>query len=154
MKEVVGEISYLRNIRCYSCTSLNAKKVLNDVKDYHWHKWMENMLYVQFTEGCSDSFEPDIALRSGAKSQECQGGMCMKMSLTHHNGTSKVWRGCIPKSQNQIKADCTKVSSNEGSMELCTCDGHLCNNTTKTKSISWLLKISIILYFFINFKFN
>ncbi|CEF70914.1 Hypothetical protein SRAE_X000024400 [Strongyloides ratti] len=145
INKTVGENLYFHNIRCYSCTSLDGEKLLNDIKDYNWHKWMENIRYVPYTDGCSDTFTPDIALRSGAKSQECENGICMKMSLMYLNRTSKVWRGCIPKSKNQIRTDCTKISSNEGSMELCTCDNHLCNNINKIK-YNYILSILFIIF--------
>uniref|UniRef100_A0A0N5A3Q9 UPAR/Ly6 domain-containing protein qvr n=1 Tax=Parastrongyloides trichosuri TaxID=131310 RepID=A0A0N5A3Q9_PARTI len=147
MKTGVFDNYNFRNIRCYSCTSLDAEKILKDVQDYNWHKWIENMRYVPNTEGCSDEFAADIALRSGARSQECEAGLCMKLSLAHINGTAKVWRGCIPKSQNQIRTDCTKISSSQGSMELCTCNGHLCNKSVKINyNIFYLITFTLFAY--------
>uniref|UniRef100_A0A0K0DYZ6 UPAR/Ly6 domain-containing protein qvr n=1 Tax=Strongyloides stercoralis TaxID=6248 RepID=A0A0K0DYZ6_STRER len=152
INKTVGDNLYFHNIRCYSCTSLDGEKLLNDIKDFNWHKWMENIRYAPFTDGCSDTFTPDVALRSGAKSQECENGICMKMELTQVNGTSNVWRGCIPKSKDQIRPDCTKISSNQGSMEICTCNSHLCNSNKKIKYNYILIIIFIIICFYINFN--
>ncbi|KAI1725420.1 hypothetical protein DdX_02078 [Ditylenchus destructor] len=89
----VNESEQQHAIRCYSCTTLNADRLLSDVTDNNWKRWLEN---------------PVIALRSGVQSQECEDGVCLKMWFKE-NG------------------DCTRISSSQGEMEVCTCDGNLCN---------------------------
>uniref|UniRef100_A0A915EPT6 UPAR/Ly6 domain-containing protein qvr n=1 Tax=Ditylenchus dipsaci TaxID=166011 RepID=A0A915EPT6_9BILA len=118
------------SIRCYSCTTLNADRLLSDVQDLNWKRWLENVRYVSRTEQCNDYFEPIDALRSGVRSQECEDGVCLKMWFREAQGSAQVWRSCIPNSQNKIRPDCTRILSSQGEMEVCTCDGNLCNAST------------------------
>ncbi|TMS36273.1 hypothetical protein L596_003475 [Steinernema carpocapsae] len=119
--------SELRTIRCYSCTTMEADRLLEDVQDPNWRQWLDNVRYVPHTDACNDDFVPEYAIRSGVRSQECENGVCMKMWFKEKNGNSQVWRSCIPKSQEQIRSDCTRISSSQGDMEVCTCDSNLCN---------------------------
>lgn len=41
-----------------------------------------------------------------------------------------MWRTCIPSAKGQVRTDCTKISSSEGDMEVCTCEGDLCNGAS------------------------
>ena len=78
------------------------------------------------------------------KNQNCEDGACMKMWFQAKNGAfasnfipqnfriqealriykrlilvsgdSHVWRSCIPKAREQIRSDCTKVSSSQGKL--------------------------------------
>lgn len=107
---------------------MNADRLLSDVQDPNWRRWLENVRYVPNTDECNDDFVPEIALRGGVRSQECENGVCMKMWFSEKNGIGQqVWRSCIPNSQEQIRSDCTRISSSQGDMEVCTCDGNLCN---------------------------
>uniref|UniRef100_A0A914X0J0 UPAR/Ly6 domain-containing protein qvr n=1 Tax=Plectus sambesii TaxID=2011161 RepID=A0A914X0J0_9BILA len=106
---------------------MDADRLLNDVQDANWRRWLENVRFVPKTDQCNDAFLPEAALRSGVRSQECEDGVCMKMWFKEKNGNSQVWRSCIPNAVDQIRSDCTRISSSEGDMEVCTCDGNLCN---------------------------
>uniref|UniRef100_A0A0N5AKK9 UPAR/Ly6 domain-containing protein qvr n=1 Tax=Syphacia muris TaxID=451379 RepID=A0A0N5AKK9_9BILA len=125
----------ITSIRCYSCTTMDADQLLNDVQDPNWRRWLENLRYVPQTEHCNDYFRviPELALRSGVKSQECDNGVCMKMWFKEKQGKSQVWRSCIPNGKLQIRADCTRISSSLGDLEVCTCDSNLCNSFTPLK---------------------
>ncbi|VDD96405.1 unnamed protein product [Enterobius vermicularis] len=58
-------------------------------------------------------FKPELALRSGVKSQECDNGVCMKMWFKEKQG-KRLWRSCIPNGKEQIRSDCTRISSSQG----------------------------------------
>ncbi|KAE9550740.1 hypothetical protein FO519_006041 [Halicephalobus sp. NKZ332] len=60
--------------------------LLCDVQDQNWRRWLENVRFVPNTDECNDSFAPEIALRSGVRSQECENGVCMKMWFREKNG--------------------------------------------------------------------
>lgn len=44
------------DIRCYSCTTMDADELLQDVQDPNWRRWLENVRYVPHTEDCNDPF--------------------------------------------------------------------------------------------------
>lgn len=44
-------------IWCYSCTTLNADRLLNDVQDINWKNWLENVRYVSRAKECNDHFD-------------------------------------------------------------------------------------------------
>ncbi|GMR60312.1 hypothetical protein PMAYCL1PPCAC_30507, partial [Pristionchus mayeri] len=124
-----------KDIRCYSCTTMDAEQLLQDVQDPNWRRWLENVRYVPHTNDCNDPFLTDRALRSGVRSQVCDNGVCMKMWFQQKDGTANVWRSCIPNAREQIRSDCTRISSAQGDMEVCTCDSHLCNSSPLQLSI-------------------
>uniref|UniRef100_A0AC34PWD1 Protein quiver n=1 Tax=Panagrolaimus sp. JU765 TaxID=591449 RepID=A0AC34PWD1_9BILA len=138
----------MRTIRCYSCTTMDADRLLSDVQDQNWRRWLENVRFVPNTEECNDNFAPEIALRSGVRSQECENGVCMKMWFREKNGNSQVWRSCIPNAQEQIRSDCTRITSSQGDMEVCTCDGNLCNKSALSSTNILLLFASVLWYLF------
>uniref|UniRef100_A0AC35G3X6 Uncharacterized protein n=1 Tax=Panagrolaimus sp. PS1159 TaxID=55785 RepID=A0AC35G3X6_9BILA len=96
---------------------MDADRLLSDVQDQNWRRWLENVRFVPNTEECNDNFAPEVALRSGVRSQECIDGVCMKMWFKEKNGNSQVWRSCIPNAQEQIRSDCTRITSSQGDME-------------------------------------
>lgn len=55
-----------------------------------------------------------------------------------------MWRTCIPSAKGQVRTDCTKISSSEGDMEVCTCEGEFCNGA------STLLKLPLFVIFFLS----
>ncbi|KAK0396637.1 hypothetical protein QR680_001796 [Steinernema hermaphroditum] len=142
--QVSGE---LRTIRCYSCTTMDADRLLDDVQDPNWRQWLDNVRFVPNTDACNDNFLPEHAIRSGVRSQECENGVCMKMWFKEKNGNSQVWRSCIPKSQEQIRSDCTRISSSQGDMEVCTCDGNLCNFSIRP-SATTVISICVFAFLF------
>uniref|UniRef100_A0A914E770 Uncharacterized protein n=1 Tax=Acrobeloides nanus TaxID=290746 RepID=A0A914E770_9BILA len=71
---------------------MNADRLLSDVQDPNWRRWLENVRYVPNTEECNDHFVPEIALRDGVRSQECENGVCMKMWFKERNGNSQIVR--------------------------------------------------------------
>ncbi|CAI79224.1 UPAR/Ly6 domain-containing protein qvr [Caenorhabditis elegans] len=117
-----------QDIRCYACTTIDANAMLSEISDPNWLRWLENVRYVPFSQKCIDYFEVDQALRDGVRSNECSNGVCMKMIFQEKSGINHVWRSCIPNAKEQIRSDCTKITSGEGNLEVCTCDGNLCNN--------------------------
>ncbi|CAI2358234.1 unnamed protein product [Caenorhabditis sp. 36 PRJEB53466] len=125
-----------QDIRCYACTTIDANAMLSEISDPNWLRWLENVRYVPFSQKCIDSFEVDLALRDGVRSSECGQGVCMKMIFQEKNGISHVWRSCIPNARDQIRSDCTKISSGEGNLEVCTCDGNLCNGAVQLKTFA------------------
>uniref|UniRef100_A0A1I7Z433 UPAR/Ly6 domain-containing protein qvr n=1 Tax=Steinernema glaseri TaxID=37863 RepID=A0A1I7Z433_9BILA len=137
----------LRTIRCYSCTTMDADRLLEDVQDPNWRQWLDNVRFVPNTKACNDDFVQAHAIRSGVRSQECENGVCMKMWFKEKNGNSQVWRSCIPKSQEQIRSDCTRISSSQGDMEVCTCDGNLCNFSSRP-SLGAFVSITAVLSLF------
>ena len=46
----------MRTIRCYSCTTMDADRLLSDVQDQNWRRWLENVRFVPNTEECNDNF--------------------------------------------------------------------------------------------------
>lgn len=46
----------MRTIRCYSCTTMDADRLLSDVQDQNWRRWLENVRFVPNTDECNDSF--------------------------------------------------------------------------------------------------
>ncbi|CAL2051533.1 unnamed protein product [Caenorhabditis brenneri] len=135
-----------QDIRCYACTTIDANAMLSEISDPNWLRWLENVRYVPFSQKCIDYFEVDQALRDGVRSNECSNGVCMKMIFQEKNGISHVWRSCIPNAKEQIRSDCTKITSGEGNLEVCTCDGNLCNSgTTRNWFIGVLLAFLFLL---------
>ncbi|KAF1749158.1 hypothetical protein GCK72_025625 [Caenorhabditis remanei] len=128
-----------QDIRCYACTTIDANAMLSEISDPNWLRWLENVRYVPFSQKCIDYFEVDQALRDGVRSNECSNGVCMKMIFQEKNGINHVWRSCIPNAKEQIRSDCTKITSGEGNLEVCTCDGNLCNSGTTFKILTALL---------------
>ncbi|KAL6723286.1 hypothetical protein Aduo_018307 [Ancylostoma duodenale] len=115
--------------RCYVCTTIDANAMLKEIADPNWLRWLENVRYAPYSEQCADDFKVDLALRGGVKNHECSQGVCMKMVIQQKNGMSYVWRSCITQSKKQIRQDCTRVSSSEGNLEVCTCGSNLCNGS-------------------------
>ncbi|CAI5455751.1 unnamed protein product [Caenorhabditis angaria] len=136
-----------QDIRCYACTTIDANAMLSEISDPNWLRWLENVRYVQFSQQCADYFEVDLALRDGVKSTECSNGVCMKMIFQERNGVSHVWRNCIPNAKEQIRSDCTKITSGEGDLEVCTCDGNLCNiSSSKATLISIVFALFFVMF--------
>ncbi|PIC20856.1 hypothetical protein B9Z55_025903 [Caenorhabditis nigoni] len=135
----VLSVAKSQDIRCYACTTIDANAMLSEISDPNWLRWLENVRYVPFSQKCIDYFEVDQALRDGVRSNECSNGVCMKMIFQEKSGISHVWRSCIPNAKEQIRSDCTKITSGEGNLEVCTCDGNLCNSGATFKIVTLLL---------------
>lgn len=50
----------MRTIRCYSCTTMDADRLLSDVQDQNWRRWLENVRFVPNTEECNDNFAVNL----------------------------------------------------------------------------------------------
>uniref|UniRef100_A0A0M3HND8 Zf-RVT domain-containing protein n=1 Tax=Ascaris lumbricoides TaxID=6252 RepID=A0A0M3HND8_ASCLU len=108
----------LTSIRCYACTTMNVDRLLSDVYDATWRRWLANVRFVPKSQQCDDFFEPELALRSGVRNQACNNGVCMKMWFKGNKGNNHIWRGCISKTQKQVRPDCTRILSSEGTSRL------------------------------------
>lgn len=71
---------------CYSCTTLDADQLLREVSDPDWQQWLTRVRNVPKTDSCGIKFDGDTALLNGAQSQQCQGGICMKLWFKERNG--------------------------------------------------------------------
>ncbi|MFH4979174.1 hypothetical protein AB6A40_005883 [Gnathostoma spinigerum] len=140
-------------VRCYSCTTIDANTVLND-DETKWRRWLEDSGYVPTTVGCADSYINENNARSGVITRNCDAGVCMKVWFRGKSDESHVWRSCVPKHQTGIRSECTKISNSQGEMELCTCEGDLCNIADTVASSRLLQFFSWIIVFFILRRFN
>ncbi|KAK6765980.1 hypothetical protein RB195_025722 [Necator americanus] len=118
--------------------------MLKEIADPNWLRWLENVKYAPYSEQCADNFKVELALRGGVRNQECSQGVCMKMVIQQKDGMSYVWRSCISQANKQIRQDCTRVSSSEGNLEVCTCDGNLCNNSVRFSIFPSLIAVSFM----------
>ncbi|KHN88465.1 hypothetical protein Tcan_06423 [Toxocara canis] len=132
----------LSSIMCYTCTTIDADRLLSDLYDATWRRWLQNVRFVPKTQQCGDFFVPELALRSGTRSHACDDGVCMKMWFKEISGNSHVWRGCVPNAHQHVRSDCTRISSSQGEMELCTCDNNLCNMARRVTAFSTLLPLA------------
>ncbi|CAI4225592.1 unnamed protein product [Auanema sp. JU1783] len=120
-----------RDIHCYSCASVDPAIVIKQIQDPIWFNWFSGITVVPKTSYCQDDFKP-----------LCEDGLCLKLLFMEKNGVSNIFRTCIPKAHTRVRPDCTKISSNEGYLEACICDGNLCNSSN---SLMWLLPILVLL---------
>ncbi|CAD5214808.1 unnamed protein product [Bursaphelenchus okinawaensis] len=100
---------------------MDVKQVLKSIQDTNWKSWLSQAISDPKVNECNDPFLPEIAIRAGAKSQECEAGSCLKMSIKEKSGNSFVWRSCLPDSKDSVTTDCTKVTTRTGDLEVCTC---------------------------------
>jgi len=114
--------------KCYSCTTPDAEATLRGVRDKDWQRWLNSVKSVPRSPTCADPFVQDSAVRSGASLEDCVKGVCMKMWFRERSGRIQIWRTCIPNAKGVVRTDCTKITSSEGDMEVCTCDGNACNS--------------------------
>jgi len=114
--------------KCYSCTTPDAEATLRGVQDKDWQRWLNSVRSVPRSPACSDPYDSNVAVRSGALLEDCEKGVCMKMWFQERSGKVQIWRTCIPNAKGVVRTDCTKITSSEGDMEVCTCDGHACNS--------------------------
>lgn len=75
--------------------------------------------------------QPGEALRAGAKSQLCEEGACVKLSVREKTSAALVWRSCLPDAAAHVRSDCTMVTTSAGELEICTCTGNLCNAASR-----------------------
>ncbi|KAL3095404.1 hypothetical protein niasHS_007503 [Heterodera schachtii] len=121
-------------LHCYSCSTIDAVRLMAEVHDPNWHNWLEQVRTVPRTAKCADPFETVSALRHGVRSQLCSDGICLKLWFRDHQkgGDGHVWRWCAKNAEGRLRADCTHIKSSKGELEVCTCEGNLCNGSAKT----------------------
>ena len=73
----------------------------------------------------------------------------MKMWFRERHGEQQVWRSCIRGAQGKIRSDCTKITSGDGDMEVCTCAGHLCNGAATAMLNTIAMIITAAIFFFL-----
>uniref|UniRef100_A0A183BIA8 Protein quiver n=1 Tax=Globodera pallida TaxID=36090 RepID=A0A183BIA8_GLOPA len=102
-----------------------------ELRDPSWRDWLEKVRMVPRTAKCADPFKTVSALRHGVRSQSCTEGICLKLWFRDHQrgGDGHVWRWCAPNGEGRLREDCTRIRSSQGELELCTCEGNLCNGS-------------------------
>ncbi|VDM47226.1 unnamed protein product [Toxocara canis] len=85
----------LSSIMCYTCTTIDADRLLSDLYDATWRRWLQNVRFVPKTQQCDDFFVPELALRSGTRSHACDDGVCMKMWFKEISGPETVTFGGV-----------------------------------------------------------
>uniref|UniRef100_A0A914DR59 Secreted protein n=1 Tax=Acrobeloides nanus TaxID=290746 RepID=A0A914DR59_9BILA len=46
----------LRNNHCYSCTTIDAGRLLSNIEDLNWRRWLDKIRYIPHIEECNDHF--------------------------------------------------------------------------------------------------
>ncbi|VBB29293.1 unnamed protein product [Acanthocheilonema viteae] len=140
-------------MKCYACTTINADRFLDDIQDWSWKKWFENIRFVPKMRQCGDKFNSEDALGVYVKRQACDDGVCMKMAFTFKNsGEAYIWRNCVLNTRNEdVQPGCTQITSSKGTLDVCICDWHLCNGVVRTQIQSFnLFLIQITVSYLVN----
>ncbi|OZC09968.1 hypothetical protein X798_03074 [Onchocerca flexuosa] len=47
-------------MKCYACTTIDADGFLDDIQDWSWKKWLENIRSVPKMKQCGDKFDEKL----------------------------------------------------------------------------------------------
>uniref|UniRef100_A0AC34G496 Uncharacterized protein n=1 Tax=Panagrolaimus sp. ES5 TaxID=591445 RepID=A0AC34G496_9BILA len=117
LTETTKRAKYDDEIRCHSCTTMNASEIVGG-SGAHPGVYLTSLLLssIPVTSVCENPIEQD------GLAPICDQGVCVKINYTaRHSGRTDVLRACIPRSDGVFKQLCTRFASNQAYGTWCVC---------------------------------